>query len=301
MVKVKGRYINGIGKASKVAQTPERKALLSRLFGCPLWGTFNMLTEEDTSSVPPTLQEGIHRFNFLRISLPDGSSRYGWSYRWTGSRQRGNILEVYTKSLLPSEYKNQPLVIEFFPRWTHEQIRKWQAGKYWFQGFEWLPTQRAESGKLWEYLGQEDYSQKTVLDFGTHYGYFAFQASKQGGLVEAIDQDPEHIDMALTINHHIEQQDVQFFVGNTLPFKHYDFIFELSVYHWIDRSYQHLAEHIEELKKRCRTLYLELINPPLEKGLKQAVVDQIVGGEKLLHYRHKVRRTRTLYKLKGNL
>jgi 2-polyprenyl-3-methyl-5-hydroxy-6-metoxy-1,4-benzoquinol methylase len=300
-MRVEGRYVNGIGKASKVAQSPERKALLNSLFGCPLIGTFNILTDKDTSSFPPSFREGIHRFNLIRIELPDGQWHYGWSYRWDGSRQKKTILEIYTKIPLSQEYKTNPLSIEFYHRWTDEQIKKWQNGKYWFQGFDWLPTQRGDSQKLWKLMDKEAYTQKTVLDFGTHYGFFAFQASKRGAIVEAIDQSAQNIAMATTINNHIEQQDIQFVVGNTLPNKQYDYIFELSVYHWIDESYQNLSDHLVQLKNRCRFLYLELINPPLRGQLTQAEVDRIVGGERLLHYRHNVRRMRTLYKLKGHL
>ena len=150
-------------------------------------------------------------------------------------------------------------------------------------------------------MQHEDYEKKSVLDFGTHYGFFAFQASKKGAIVEAIDIDPDIINMANTINEHIEQQDILFRLGNALPEKEYDFIFELSVYHSIDRTYQKLPQHLEELKKRCRVLFLELVNPPFKGHFSQEEVDGMVGGEKLLHYRHKVRRMRTLYKVKGYL
>jgi len=150
-------------------------------------------------------------------------------------------------------------------------------------------------------MKNEDYQKKSVLDFGTHYGYFAFQASRKGAIVEAIDQDPKNIHMARTINEHIEQQDILFSTGNQLPDRTYDFIFELSVYHWMDEQYSNLSFHLEELKKRCRILFLELINPPMKGKLTQREVDEIAGGEKLIHYRHKVRRTRTLYKIGGYL
>jgi 2-polyprenyl-3-methyl-5-hydroxy-6-metoxy-1,4-benzoquinol methylase len=296
-----GKYVQGIGKASKVAKTAERSSLLKSLFGCPLIGTFNIETSEDIIGIKPTLEKDIHRFTFLKIGLPSGDYRYGWSYQFEGSRQKGNILEVYTKNALPEEYKKQPLTLNFYSKWSKEKILEWQKGKYWFQGFDWLPIQKADSRLLWSYMEHENYAQKQVLDYGSHYGYFAFQASKQGAIVEAIDANNFHIEMAKTINEHIEQQDILFRKGETLPEGNYDYIFELSVYHWIDEYYTHIAQHLEELKKRCKVLYLELINPPLKGKLSQHEVDAIVGGQKLLHYKHKVRRMRTLYRVEGYL
>ncbi|HEY3386983.1 MAG TPA: hypothetical protein VGK46_10755 [Saprospiraceae bacterium] len=296
-----GSYVNGIGKALNVSKSEDRSMLLTQLFGCPLIGTFNIRTTENTDHIAPVIVQDIHKFNFVRISLPDGQYRYGWCYRFVGSSQKANILEVYSKEKLPDAFKMNELKIDFFSRWPPEKILEWQKGKYWFQGFSWLPEQRADSLLLWNYMKNEDYQHKSVLDFGTHYGYFAFQASRKGATVEAIDQDPKNIKMASTINEHIEQQDIIFSIGNKLPDRTYDYIFELSVYHWIDEHYADLFIHLEELKKRCKTLFLELINPPMKGKLSQREVDEIAGGEKLIHYRHKVRRTRTLYKIAGYL
>lgn len=296
-----GKHIQGIGKAHQVAKSSARTNFLRSLFGCPLIGTFNILTSEPTDKIPPTIVQDIHRFNFIKISLPDGTYRYGWGYRFDGSRQKGNILEVYTKNPLPPEFKEQPLTINFYPKWTQEEISAWQKDKYWFQGFDWLPSQRANSKLLWNFMQKENYAKKSVLDFGTHYGYFAFQASKKGAVVDAIDKDPNNIAIAKIINEHIEQQDILFITSNSLPETEYDIIFELSVYHWIEEEYTYLPQHLEELKKRCKILFLELINPPLRGRLSQDDVDEMVGREKIHHYQHRVRRTRTLYKLNGYL
>ena len=48
------------------------------------------------------------------------------------------VIEVYTKKLLSDDFKDKDLTITFLKSWSHEHIAKWQKGKYWFQGFEWL-------------------------------------------------------------------------------------------------------------------------------------------------------------------
>jgi 2-polyprenyl-3-methyl-5-hydroxy-6-metoxy-1,4-benzoquinol methylase len=294
-----GHYINGIGKARIVARSSGIRNLLTRHFGCPLIGSFNIETKEDTSFLPPSIRDGIHQFNFIRILNRYDESAYGWVYRWDGSRLQGTILEVYTKTLLPASFKNGELTVTFFFKWTQEFISSWQDGKYWFQGFQWLPVKRSQSDMIWGYLDKEDFRNKTVLDYGCHHGYYSFKASRLGAVVTAIDKGQKAIERAVEINHHIEQQDIRFLVGDKLMDERFDFIFELSVYHQIDPTYWNLAQHLEDLKLRCKVLYLELINPPLKGPLIQDQVDGLVGGHKLVHYKHRVRRYRTLYRLLG--
>ncbi len=152
---------------------------------------------------------------------------------------------------------------------------------------------------MWNHLKNEDYSNKTVLDFGCHYGFFSFHAAKAGAKVIGIDKKIEDIRIATFINDNIELTDAKFSVGNAIPVGKFDYIFNLSVFHWIDPTYSSLPEYIRFMKSLCKTIYLELINPPLEGTLTEDQVDKMVGGDKLKHYQHNIRKTRTIYRIKG--
>ena len=65
----------------------------------------------------------------------------------------------------------------------------------------------------------------------------------------------------------------------------------------MDPTYAKLKETIKALKLHTDVLFLELINPPLKGGKSEAQIDKLVGGEKLLRYKHKVRKMRTVYRI----
>ena len=295
----------GMNKAHVVNETATRKALLLKLFGCHLMGTFNIKLDEKIVKCRPVIRYGIHRFYLVKISVEETSGveiyEYGWAYRWKGSKQLWAVIEVYTKRQLPDIYKQKDLRVEVLEKWDEETIDKWAKEQYWFQGFPWLKTQRSDSDKVWQFMKNEDYSNKTVLDYGCNSGYYAFKASKAGAVVLGVDTQKKPIEQAKIINDHIECQDVKFEVRDLKPEDKADFLFELSVYHWVDKKYEKLVEHIENLKNRCKILYLELISPPLEGEVSEAEVDKIVGGKKLVRYSHKIRSMRTLYKIEGYL
>jgi hypothetical protein len=75
----------------------------------------------------------------------------------------------------------------------------------------------------------------------------------------------------------------------------------LSVHHQPDPRYDSLKEKLEELKGRCKDLFVELIVPPLEGSMTADQVDEIMGVKPLVEYEHKVRKTRRIYHVKGSL
>lgn len=298
-----GQWVEGAGKAHKVTQTLPRKKLFEKLFNCHLYGTFNIKTNKSNMQTPPYIKEDIHKFYPIKITLKNGKSEIGLAYRWEGSSLPANKMEVYFKKIISNEFKEQPLQIKFLKKWNNNQIFRWQQDKYWFQGFEWLApkNKRADSELVWKHIQNENYMNKTILDFGCHYGYFSMKAAKKGAIVTGIDKKHIDIRMANIINENIELTDANFIVADNLPEQKFDYVFELSVYHWMDEPYTKLDEHIKLLKSKTKiAVFLEIINPPLKKNLTKEQVDKIVvqnGGKELLHYQHKIRKTRTIYRI----
>lgn len=299
------KYVPGSGKASIVAVREDRRALFKRLFNCQLYGTVNVREKSvvQEADISPCITEGIHKFYL--VSLRDkasGNIEYGWMYEWDGSKMSGRVREIYFKTMIDDQFKAGDIEMTIYNRWSPEKIKAWQKGKYWFQTFEWASPEsvRADSKLVWDQMRGEDYANKTVLDFGCNYGFYSFSAAKQGAVVEGVELKASDLVMAECIRH-IEMTDAKFTNSSEIPEKTFDYIFELSVFHWIDADYSHLGEHVDLLKSRGKVIFLELINPPLKRGLTQQQVDELVGGEKLIHYKHKVRRMRTLYKIRGDV
>lgn len=300
-----GNYIVGCGRASIVGTTQERRNLLSKHFGNPLCGTFNIQTTTNNKVDYVTIKDGIHRYNLIALEAIDDSIEYGWSYKWSGSKMLNNRLEIYTRKLLPNIFKNGLLKITFYRHWSESEIRVWEDKQYWFQNHQWLKPehQRANSALVWSYMKNIDYVGKTVLDIGAHGGYYSFRAAQAGSRVIATDIQEKAVNKATTINNHIEMCDVKFNKTKEIPNKYFDIIFCLSVYHWISKKYDGLEDYITMLKNKCGILFLELINPSIEGDLTKKDVDGIIkklGGFELLHYRHKIRRTRTLYQFNND-
>jgi SAM-dependent methyltransferase len=210
-------------------------------------------------------------------------------------------LEVYTKTPIQDVFKTGRLTVRIPKRWSSEETKEWAAGKYWFQGFPWLPAPRADSALLWTFLGLDDWAGKRVLDFGCHHGYHAFRAAWRGATVLGVDSDPEVVERARIINDHIECADVDFELttGPFPPEGHWDVVLCLSVLHQIDPTYQDLPVWVELLRTLAPVVWLELINPPLQGKMTPEQVDDIVGQKPVLHYKHRVRCTRSLYRLEG--
>ena len=286
-----GEYVNGEGSASKCADHAET-------FGCPMFGTFNVKCAdpfpEDASA---SRVNNIGRFYLVRLA----EKHYGYAFKWDGSRIPPNTIEVFSKALLADHLKNgNPFAVEILSPMFPDERNKWIADQHWFQSFPWGP-QRADSGLVWDTINQGQWSGATVLDIGTHFGYFAFLAAKAGARVHGIDKAP-CLKAARVVNDQIEMCDVTFSDsvrgwGENVV----DYILYLSVHHQIDPEYDALIDTAIGLQARAkRAVYIELIDPPLE-GPQISVESLLPDAEVLLRrYHHNVRKTRTILKLEGH-
>jgi len=295
-----GRHRNGSGLAFKFATTDkDRIELLDDHFNCQMFGTFNVqIPGLNIFDYEPHIVDGIYSFYHVKVET-DTDCEYGWVFKWVGSRMPQDVIEIYFKKMIDKSFKEKELTVTISDRWNQKQINEWAKDKYWFQTFDWADDsyKRCDSQLIWSEIGKEDFKNKTVLDFGCHYGYYAMKAAKAGAQVTGIDKLQSNVIPFQTINEHIELTDVKFIQSDRYPKEYFDYIFELSVYHWIDEPYDNLAEHIKEVKSKCDVLFLEIINPALSGDLTEAVIDAIVGGEILVKYKHKIRGTRTLYRI----
>jgi 2-polyprenyl-3-methyl-5-hydroxy-6-metoxy-1,4-benzoquinol methylase len=308
-----GSYVTGCGKASRRAQQDDKRREYTRLFGCPMIGTFNVAIPPGKQiGIKPFLESGPDRYWLVRLRrLSPAREAYAYAVRWEGSRQRGDRLELLSKSPIPAVFKEgDPIDVTVYEQWSPERIEEWQAGlgdgTKW-QGHAFWQPQRSDSAFVWSHLEQgQDYEGKTVLDIGCNAGYFSFRAAQHGAVVHGTDRNGGILELARTIQHHIEMTDVEFFQMRhpelRLLVNKYDFIFYLSVHHQFDPAYTGLDTMLNALRNNDSTLFLELINPPLAGSLSKGAVDALVrkhGGRELAHYKHRVRCMRSLYELKG--
>ena len=292
---ITGHCVNGQGDAHR------HMGDLTPYFNCPVIGTFNIKTDTPIDLFEPAIddRENGRRFWLVRI---DGE-HYAWAYRWRDFSMPLDRWEIVSKSRLPEHLREGELDIEVLEPLGPEQARAWARRQdYWFQSFPWSP-QRADSELIWRTVtDRQDWSGRTVLDIGCHYGYHSFRASKAGASVTGMDLDHRPIETARFINDHIEMQDVQFGTVDEEG-SVFDVILYFSVHHQFDPSYDMLVHKLEELRGRAREqVFVELITPSLKGGRTMAEIDAIVatvGGRALHTYQHKVRHTRRIYELEG--
>lgn len=285
-----GHYTQGSGLAHNCCR-PHRE-----VFNCDMWGTFNILVQDfNILTREPSIinSKNNKRYWFLIIN-----NKYcGWAIRDKRSKQKRQILEVLIKQLLPDYLKSQDLEITLPIKWTEHQIKVWAKDKYWFQGFNFAPVQRADSDLVWKTIDVINWEKRRVLDWGCHYGYMSFEASKKGAIVTGIDKNIQSLQMAKTIRNHIIQQDVYF--STNLERKVYDVILYLSVHHQRDADYSNLKDTIELLKKMSlKHIFIELLLPPTfpkDRKMTEQQINEIVGGKVLLQYKHEVRGVRNIY------
>jgi len=295
-----GRHIDGEGLAFNYTTTnKDRIDLLDRVFNCRMFGTFNIKVEGlNIFDCEPTITDGVFSFYHVKVAT-DTDYEYGWALRWAGSEMRKDVIEIYFKKMIDKSFKEKELTVTISKKWDAEIIDMWADETYWFQTFDWAKDsyKRCDSKMIWDLMSGEDYKNKTVLDFGCHYGYYAMKASREGATVTAIDKLQSTKKNFYIINEHIELSDVKFISDDKYPSGHFDYIFELSVYHWLDEPYDKLKNHIDFLKDKCDVLFIELINPALSGKLTEQQIDDIVGGEVLIKYKHNIQGTRTLYRV----
>jgi len=288
---MEGKYITGVGKASS------RCRQHISVFNCNMFGTFNVrLKHGNILDFTPTVVS--EKNNYWLVKLRRSKVvRYGWAVRGKKSRQKENTLEVLTKVLLPESLKEERFAVNVFERWKEGKILEWVKDKYWFQGFDFSPVEKADSLSVWKKLNFIDWSNLSVLDLGCHYGYFSFNMSAEGAHVVGVEPDVNSRRMSQIIQENIIMQDVDFVRDDDK--REYDIIVYLSVHHQIDPTYQNLKEMIDRLKRRSRNfLFVELIMPPMfPKGntLSEREIDNIVGGRVLDKYQHNVRGVRKIY------
>ncbi|MBW2560046.1 MAG: hypothetical protein JRE40_04225 [Deltaproteobacteria bacterium] len=287
-----GRHIRGVGKAHRCSDHRD-------VFGCPMVGTFNVKCDDPflEDNMSPARVSPAGRFYLVRLA----ERFYGYAFRWDGSKQPDKTLEIFTKRALPAEVFDGTFSVEILSPFTLKERETWMEDMYWFQSFAWGP-QRADSNLIWDAVNQDQWSGATVLDIGTHYGYFAFQAAKAGAVVHGIDK-PDCIDAAQTINDRIEMQDVTFDTninGWKVDKAPFDFIFYFSVHHQFDPDYKILKATLQHLQNRVRrAVYVELLDP----APSGAVLDlkAVAPSAKVIvkKYKHNVRGTRTIFSLGG--
>lgn len=315
-----GCYCTGQGKAHLNIGSAMKRAEHTKLFGTPMHGTFNVklvygIDDDglvDQIHAKPFLRHGDDMYWLVRLSY-EGREIYAYAVRWKGSKMAGNVLELLSKEPIPDHFKTGGLIVDVYGKWDDEAVRLWQAkldDKTKFQGHKFWQPQRSDSDFVWQQFRGLEYSGRSVLDVGCGSGYFSFRAAQQGAIVTAMDKNIKIVELARTIQQHIEMTDIDFRpVAETVNakwalglFEPYNYIFYLSVQHQWDKTYERLNETIGGMLRVCDTLCLELINPPLAGDMKEKDVDAIVknyGGKLLAQYEHNVRRMRSIYVIGG--
>lgn len=284
---MKGEYVSGQGKASKCC------AIHTNVFKTKMIGTFNILVPGfNISKHQPSIE--LENKDYWLVRMVQAKREYfGWAIRDRGSKQRLNTLEILTKKPLPESLKSDYIDIDLYKPWHEADIKSWAKHLYWFQSFPFATEQRADSKLVWDTINIIDWSGLSVFDFGCHYGYFSFEASKEGAIVTGVDINRASLKAARTIRNHIIQQDVNFTYG--CGFTPADVILYLSVHHQIDPEYKCLEDMVKEVRSKARKYaFIELIMPPMF-GKNESEIDKIVGGKILKRYKHKVRGDRKIY------
>jgi len=294
---MKGHYVTGADHAHECCRPH------AAVFNCSMYGTFNVQVPFlRIQQYRPTIVHGPKRYWFVRIVEADtGKEYFGWAVRDKTSKQRVNTLEVVTKRLLPDSLKSGGLEVTILQKWDRLKIQDWAKKQYWFQTFPFTPVKRADSALVWKTIDVISWAGLDVLDWGCHYGYMGFQASERGASVLGIDSNKRSLNAARIIRNHVIQQDVCFASDFGERPDGWDVILYLSVHHQRDPSYRRLGETVELLRLMARKhVFVELILPPtFPKGVKMGVqqIDEAVGGEQLLNYKHAVRGERKIYHL----
>ena len=306
-----GAYEHGSGHAHEVFATAERRRLLHSTFGySDFHGTFNFHTSVRDADI-------LQQLTASREAMESAANVHWWFYicdlikgdksvpvvllMWmrSGRKSAKTFLELMSRERIPDEFKTGELTLRVYGKWSEDEIKEWIPTQYWFQTFPWSPK-KADSSYVWNQIqNRVEWHGKRVLDIGGHTGFFSFNAANEGAIVTLFEPDEEPLKRAQTIGRHIECADITYALRD--PMDNYDTIMYLSVHHQPDPKYDQLKGKLVELKSRCKDLLLELIVPPLEGDMTAEQIDEIVGVAPLAEYKHKVRKIRRIYHVKGDL
>jgi hypothetical protein len=99
-----GRYRTGGGKAHFANPVHEP------IFGCPMFGTFNVRTQTNIEEFAPMLTPEGTGFRYWHIRI-DGQYD-AWIWRRDGSKLPGTLWELVSKELLPDNLKHKTITME---------------------------------------------------------------------------------------------------------------------------------------------------------------------------------------------
>lgn len=292
---VVGHHYKGMGLAS--ARATESDHTSRKLAGVNLFGTYNVEVEHKRPFHGLRPSASINGVHYWLVLIND--EHLGWAMRWDGSSQRQCRLEIYTRELLPE--MDGKIQITIFGTLDLRQLRTfcrkvYAAGHKWFQAHRWLPSEFRRHDALRILPSMGDVAGLSVLDFGACEGQLSHALARMGCVVTAVEKRSAYLGQL--ISRHVEGQDVRWIEGDKLPKGLWDIVLSLSVWHQMDKSYKYLGDHLDELCMRAANrVYVELMTPPLAGSLDVDAYMTERGAKKLYTYKHKVRRTRTVYEI----
>lgn len=302
-----GHHVKGSGQAHKCCE-PHRD-----VFNCPMVGTYNVMIPDAEFPVSgllfyaPVFTENNGQWQYWLVKLTIEKPHvveYAWAFKWYGSRQAPNVLELLSKQRISEEFRNVPFTIEVLQPWTERDrariTRDWFP-KSWHQTFHWGPS-KVDSRENWSRFNKHvNWEGAAVLDIGCNYGFYSFVASGEGARVVGCDNDPLCVERSTMINDHIAMQDVLFEPRDAQHLLHAspcDVILYLSVHHQWDPLYEQLIGYVRELRTLAHQCVIaEFILPPMFGTAKvMERLDNEHHGEILAEYDHSVRGRRRIYR-----
>jgi len=313
-----GTYSKGLGKAHEAFEASRRVDNVAGCLGANMVGTFNVsvtrrryfaLVAQMRGKTGFWLREDQLvpvRYHLCRICHTSGAERMAWIVDWRppvhGTKDKTYKMEVISRYPLDDSFKDgSRLKVLVYDPWDATRIAAWwpKVLKKWFQSFDWGPK-RSDDMAVWNAIFKWPmWTNSTVLDVGCNTGWYSFMAAKYGARVSGYDTNADFVKLARTIAGHIEYADVDF--GTKDPGGTFDVIMYLSVHHCIDPEYIHLRKTVEQYKKRCKLLFIELLCPPPGHTVGRSFTENAVGGQELLSYTHAVRGHRVVWKVVGDL
>lgn len=324
---IPANFANGCGLAHRsFRDNPRCIAMMTDLLGSPMIGTFNLqASPADVRAVRGmaptrmlTVGDDTAICHLCGLTNGDGDEWPVFMYQWTNAklpnrRPPAATIELISRAPIPDSFRTGDLRLAVYRPFTADERNAWvRQQRYWFQTFPWGPAscrgrKNADSALQWHTIAPHvEWSGLTVLDIGGNAGYHCFEAAKRGAVVTLVEV-PSALSVARNIGNHIECQDIRYLA--TDPGDEFDVILYLSVHHQLDGTYKTLPDTIARLKSRCRKLFVELIDPVegargvhrVQTDYSLSDVNEIMGGNPLLTYRHNVRGVRHIWAVVGDI